>query len=202
MTLKLGIQHLVLEYYQCFHMVTLGCPWPFLWQGQICFWMLLHGWKLIQHWVQMYFQVCSNSAYPKHSGERYRTNSPLVHSNCSVSVSKTKTHVKSFKIYSVLSPKYRTITEWDINKQIYKHTNNEGIYRNIKWWKYRHVFSSKNLQQYFPHVSHTISQPPPHPTPTHTLLYPLWQLHIPLSSHPPQPKPNPPNSQGSAVAQW
>ena len=26
----------------------------------------------------MYFQVCSNSTYPQHSGERYRTNSPLV----------------------------------------------------------------------------------------------------------------------------
>ena len=79
MTLKLGIQHWVLEYYQCFHMITLGWPWPFLWQGQICFRMLLHGWKLIQHWVLMYFQVCSNSAYPQHSGERYRTNGPLVY---------------------------------------------------------------------------------------------------------------------------
>ena len=27
----------------------------------------------------MYFQVCSNSIYPQHSGERYRTNGPLVH---------------------------------------------------------------------------------------------------------------------------
>ena len=26
----------------------------------------------------MYFQVCSNSAYPQHSGERYRTTGPLV----------------------------------------------------------------------------------------------------------------------------
>ena len=26
----------------------------------------------------MYFQVCSNSTYPRHSGERYGTNSPLV----------------------------------------------------------------------------------------------------------------------------
>ena len=71
----LGIQHWVLQFYQCFHMMT--------WvdhdrEGQICFRMLLHGWKLIQHWVQMYFQVCSNSAYPQHSGEQYRTNGPLV----------------------------------------------------------------------------------------------------------------------------
>ena len=26
----------------------------------------------------MYFQVCSNSTYPQHSGERYRANGPLV----------------------------------------------------------------------------------------------------------------------------
>ena len=76
-TMKL--QHRVLEYYQCFHMMTLGWPWPFLWQGQICFRMFLYGWKLIQHWVLMYFQVCSNSAYSQHSGERYRTNGPLVY---------------------------------------------------------------------------------------------------------------------------
>ena len=51
MSLKLGIQHRVLEWYQCFHMMTLGWLSPFLWRGQICFWILLHGWKLIQHWV-------------------------------------------------------------------------------------------------------------------------------------------------------
>ena len=27
----------------------------------------------------MCFQVCSNSTYPQHSGERYRTNGPLVY---------------------------------------------------------------------------------------------------------------------------
>ena len=58
--------------------MILRWSWLFLWQGQICFRMLLHGWKLIQHWVLMYFQVCSNSTYPQHSGERYRTNGPLV----------------------------------------------------------------------------------------------------------------------------
>ena len=61
-----------------FYVMTLGWLWLFLWQGQICFRMLLQGWKLIQLWVLMYFQVCSNSTYPQHSGERYRTNSPLV----------------------------------------------------------------------------------------------------------------------------
>ena len=61
-----------------FHMMTLGWPWLFLWQGQICFRMFLHGWKLIQHWVLMYFHVCSNSTYPQHSGERYRISGPLV----------------------------------------------------------------------------------------------------------------------------
>ena len=63
---------------QIFHVMTLGWAWLFLWQGQICFRMLLQGWKLKQHWVLMYFQVCSNSTYPQHSGERYRTNGPLV----------------------------------------------------------------------------------------------------------------------------
>ena len=66
MTLKLGIQHRILKCSQCFHIMTLGWPWPFFsWQGQICFRMLLRGWKLIQHWVLIYFQVCSNSAYPQ-----------------------------------------------------------------------------------------------------------------------------------------
>ena len=45
--LETGIQHRVHEYYQCFHMMTMGWPWPFLWQGQIFFQMFLHGWKLI-----------------------------------------------------------------------------------------------------------------------------------------------------------
>ena len=29
--------------------------------------------------VLMYFQVCSNSVYPQHAGERHRTNVPLVY---------------------------------------------------------------------------------------------------------------------------
>ena len=78
MTLKLGIQHRYLSTTNVFIMMTLGWPWPFLWQGQICFWIPLHGWKHIQHWVLIYFQVCSNSAYPQHSGEQYRTNGHLV----------------------------------------------------------------------------------------------------------------------------
>ena len=52
--------------------MTLGWLCPFLWHGQICFLMLLHGWKLIQH-IVMYFEGYSNSAYLMHSGERYRT---------------------------------------------------------------------------------------------------------------------------------
>ena len=54
--------------------------WPllFLWQDQICFLMLLYGWQFLQHWVLMYFQVCSNSAYSQNWGERCRTNGPLV----------------------------------------------------------------------------------------------------------------------------
>ena len=37
-----------------FQMMTLCWPWPFLWQGKICFLMLLYGWQIIQHWVPMY----------------------------------------------------------------------------------------------------------------------------------------------------
>ena len=55
---------------------TLGWPWPFLWRSNL-FLMLLYGWKLIEHCMLLYFQVCSNSAYPQHSGERYRTSGPL-----------------------------------------------------------------------------------------------------------------------------
>ena len=61
--------------------VFIWWPWVDLdhfYHSQICFRMLLHGWKLIQHWVLMYFQVCSNSAYPQHSGDRSRTNGHLV----------------------------------------------------------------------------------------------------------------------------
>ena len=65
-TLILSIQHRVLKYYQiCSNDDT----------GQLCFLMLLHGWQLKQH-IVMCFQACS--AYPMHSGERYRTNGPLV----------------------------------------------------------------------------------------------------------------------------
>ena len=34
----------------------------------------------------MYFQVCSNSTYPQHSGERYRTNGPLIINAMSISM--------------------------------------------------------------------------------------------------------------------
>ena len=47
--------------------------------GSNLFLILLYRWQLIEHWVLLYFQVCSNSAYPQHSGEQYRTNGPLVH---------------------------------------------------------------------------------------------------------------------------
>ena len=46
--------------------------------GSDLFLMLLYGWQLIEHWVLLYFQVCSYSAYPQHSGEPYRTNGLLV----------------------------------------------------------------------------------------------------------------------------
>ena len=50
-------------------MMTQGWPWPFLWHGQICFLMLLHGWKLV---------FPSLFSISLHSGEQYRTNGPLV----------------------------------------------------------------------------------------------------------------------------
>ena len=46
--------------------------------GSNLFLLLLYRWQLIEHWVLMYSKVCSNSAYRQHSGERYRTNGPLV----------------------------------------------------------------------------------------------------------------------------
>ena len=49
--------------------------------GSNLFLMLLYRWQLIEHLVLLYSQVCSNSAYPQHSGEWYRTNGPLV---CSI----------------------------------------------------------------------------------------------------------------------
>ena len=43
MTLKLGMQHWVLEYHQTVQMMTLGWPWPILRQCQIWSLMLLYG---------------------------------------------------------------------------------------------------------------------------------------------------------------
>ena len=74
MTLKLGMQDWVLKYYQCFHMMTLGCwPWPFydgsnLWSECFCIGESLYSIEC----SCIYFQVCSNSAYPNRSGEQYR----------------------------------------------------------------------------------------------------------------------------------
>ena len=82
-TMKLGYTEsgtwvLSFFFFFFFFIWSLGLPWLFLWPDQIYFLMLLHGWKLIQHWVLLYFQVCSNSAYSQHSGEQYRTIGPLV----------------------------------------------------------------------------------------------------------------------------
>ena len=72
MILKLGIQLRVLKYYQISSNKDTELTLPILWHGQICFAMHLHGWKLIQH-IVIYFEGYSNSAYPMHSGVRYRT---------------------------------------------------------------------------------------------------------------------------------
>ena len=46
MTLKVGMQHRVLEYFQICLMMTLSWPWPILRQGQIWSIMLLYGKKV------------------------------------------------------------------------------------------------------------------------------------------------------------
>ena len=55
-----------------FQMMTLGWPWLLLWQRKFVpdasVWVELDS--NIEHWVLLYFQVCSNSTYPQHSGER------------------------------------------------------------------------------------------------------------------------------------
>ena len=56
-----------------FQMMALGWAW-----GSNLFLMLLYEWQLIEHWVIWYFEVYPNSEYPQHSGERYKTNGPLV----------------------------------------------------------------------------------------------------------------------------
>ena len=43
----------------------------------------------------MYFQVCSNSAYPEHSGEPYRTNGPLVIISNSKRIERKKKETKN-----------------------------------------------------------------------------------------------------------
>ena len=50
MTLKLGMQHRVLDYYQVCSMMNLGWPWPILRQGQIWSLMLLYG-KMVKQWI-------------------------------------------------------------------------------------------------------------------------------------------------------
>ena len=52
MTLKLGM-HRALEYYQCFHMMILGWPWPFLWPGSNLF-------QNASEWVKAYIALSAN----------------------------------------------------------------------------------------------------------------------------------------------
>ena len=79
MTLKLGIQHQILKYYQICSNYDTGLTLTIFMTWSNCFLMLLHEWMLIQHiHVVMYFQAYSNSAYPQLSCEQYRTSGPLV----------------------------------------------------------------------------------------------------------------------------
>ena len=50
MTLKLGMHHRMLKYYQVCSNDNLGWTWPILWQGQIWSLMLLYG-KKIKQWI-------------------------------------------------------------------------------------------------------------------------------------------------------
>ena len=50
MTMKVGMQHKVLEYYEFVQMMTLEWPWPILRQGQIWSPMLLYG-KKVKQWI-------------------------------------------------------------------------------------------------------------------------------------------------------
>ena len=56
MTLEVGMQHRVLVYYQVVQMMTVGWPWPILWQGQIWSTMLLYG-KKVKQCLFFYFFI-------------------------------------------------------------------------------------------------------------------------------------------------
>ena len=76
MTLKLSIQNRVLKYNQSCSNYDTGLTFTIFmtWSNLVPNTSAL---LLIQHRV-IYSQACSYSAYPVHSGERYRTNGPLV----------------------------------------------------------------------------------------------------------------------------
>ena len=97
-----------------FQMMTLGWPWPFLWHGQICFLMLLYGCQIMQHWVVMYFQICSNSACPQHSGERYRTGGPLVFDRIIIklTVDQGRRKISEFEFQPILSINFAVTCPW------------------------------------------------------------------------------------------
>ena len=77
-TLQLDIQHRVLEYYQCFHMMILGDLDHFYDRVKFvseCLCMDESSYSIECSCISMF---CTNSAYPQHSCERYRTNGTLV----------------------------------------------------------------------------------------------------------------------------
>ena len=69
MTLKLGIQHRVLRYYQiCSNddpglTMTIFMTWSNLFPNA-------SAWVKAYKYIVVYFQACSNSAYPQHSDEQ------------------------------------------------------------------------------------------------------------------------------------
>ena len=61
-----------------FYMLTLGWSWLFFMTGSNLFQNASAWVKAYTALSALYFQVCSNSTYPQHSGEWYRTSGPMV----------------------------------------------------------------------------------------------------------------------------
>ena len=78
MTLKLGIKHRVLKYYQTGSNAGTGLTLSILMIWSNLFPNASARVKADTAYSHIYFQAYSYSAYPMHSGERYKTNGPLV----------------------------------------------------------------------------------------------------------------------------
>ena len=102
-------------------LMILDWPWPFLWHDQICFLMLLHGWKLIQH-IVMYFKLILIQHIP------------------STQVSDTGPLVLWFHFYFILNGNYIPPTKkmlvtlaWFSRSQHCKESKSEHCLHSIAW---------------------------------------------------------------------